>query len=46
MHKQPVKYTASEIGRVRVVEDFLPAPEALVPREENYSTSSRAQRST
>lgn len=26
-----VKYTAGEIGRVRVIEDFLPAPDALVP---------------
>jgi hypothetical protein len=28
-----------EIGRVRVVEDFLPAPEALVPREENVKVT-------
>ena len=26
-----VKYNADEIGRVRVVEDFLPAPDAFVP---------------
>ena len=25
-----VKYSAGKIGRVRVVEDFLPAPDALV----------------
>jgi hypothetical protein len=34
MHAKSIKYTAGEIGRVRVVEDFLPPPEALVPREE------------
>ena len=28
-----------EIDRVRVVEDFLPAPEALVPREENVKAT-------
>jgi hypothetical protein len=33
MRSRTVKYTAGEIGRVRVVEDFLPAPDALVPRE-------------
>ncbi len=30
-----VKYTAGEIGRVRVVADFLPPPDTLVPREDN-----------
>lgn len=34
-----VKYTAGEIGRLRVVEDFLPAPEALVPREDNVKVT-------
>ncbi len=34
MNSRPVKYTAGEIGRVRVVEGFLPPPEALVPRDE------------
>ena len=33
------KYTAGEIGRVRVVEDFLPSPDALVPREENVKVT-------
>jgi hypothetical protein len=31
--KKPVKYEAGEIDRVRVVEDFLPPPKALVPRQ-------------
>jgi hypothetical protein len=30
-----VKYTAGEIGRVHVIKDFLPAPDDLVPREDN-----------
>jgi predicted DNA binding CopG/RHH family protein len=30
-----IKYTAREIGRVRLIEDFLPSPADLVPREEN-----------
>ena len=30
MRKRTVKYSAGEIGRVRVVEDFLPAPDTLV----------------
>jgi predicted DNA binding CopG/RHH family protein len=28
-----------EIGRVRVIEDFLPAPADLVPREENVKVT-------
>jgi len=39
MNSRTVKYTAGEIGRVRVVEDFLPAPDALVPREENVKVT-------
>ena len=39
MSNRNVKYTAGEIGRVRVVEDFLPSPEALVPREENVKVT-------
>ena len=46
MSNRTVKYSAGEIGRVRVVEDFLPAPDALVPREENVKvTLSLSQRS-
>ena len=39
MSSRTVKYTAGEIGRVRVVEDFLPAPDALVAREENVKVT-------
>jgi hypothetical protein len=31
VRKKGIRYTAGEIGRVRAVEDFLPAPDALVP---------------
>jgi hypothetical protein len=38
MKKPPVKYSKGEIGRVRIVEDFLPSPDRLVLREDagNY----------
>jgi predicted DNA binding CopG/RHH family protein len=39
MSNRTVKYSAGEIGRIRVVKDFLPAPEALVPREENVKVT-------
>jgi predicted DNA binding CopG/RHH family protein len=39
MSSSTVKYTAGEIGRVRVVADFLPAPDALVAREENVKVT-------
>jgi hypothetical protein len=34
MKKPTVKYSRGEIGRVRIVEDFLPSPDRLVLREE------------
>ena len=39
MNSRTVKYTTGEIGRVRVVEDFLPAPADLVPREDNVKVT-------
>jgi hypothetical protein len=39
MRDRTVKHTAGEIGRVRVVEDFLPAPDELAPREENVKVT-------
>jgi len=39
MNNRTVKYTAGEIGRVRVIDDFLPAPAQLVPREENVKVT-------
>ena len=35
MSSRTVRYTAGEIGRVRVIEDFLPPPADLVPRARN-----------
>jgi hypothetical protein len=39
MSNRTVKYTPGEIGRVRVIEDFLPPPDRLVPREENVKVT-------
>jgi hypothetical protein len=46
MKKPTVKYSKGEIGRVQIVEDFLPSPDRLVLREENVKiTLSLSQRS-
>jgi predicted DNA binding CopG/RHH family protein len=46
MRKPTVKYTKSEIGRVRIVKDFLPSSDRLVLRENNVKvTLSLSQRS-
>lgn len=39
MSERTVKYTAGEIGRLRVVEDFLPPPDQLVPREDHVKVT-------
>ncbi len=39
MSNRTVRYTTGEIGRVRVIEDFLPAPAGLVPREDNVKVT-------
>lgn len=39
MSSRTVRYTAGEIGRVRVIEDFLPPPADLVPREDNVKVT-------
>ena len=39
MSSRTVRYTAGEIGRVRVVEDFLPPPGEFVPREDNVKVT-------
>jgi len=38
-HFRTARYTAGEIGRVRIIEDFLPPPEALVAREDNVKVT-------
>jgi hypothetical protein len=39
MSSRTVKYTAGEIGRVKVIGDFLPSPDALVAREDNVKVT-------
>jgi len=39
MSNRTVRYTASEIGRVRVVADVLPALADVVPREDNVKVT-------
>ena len=39
MSKKTFKSEAGEIDRIRVVEDFLPAPADLVPREDNVKVT-------
>jgi predicted DNA binding CopG/RHH family protein len=46
MSRKTVKYTEGEIGKVKVVKDFLPSPDKLVARETNVKvTLSLSQRS-
>jgi hypothetical protein len=46
MRKPTARYSKGEIGRMRIVEDFLPTPDRLVLREENVKvTLSLSQRS-
>jgi predicted DNA binding CopG/RHH family protein len=46
MSRKPVKYTEGEIGKVKVVKDFLPSPEKLAMRESNVKVKlSLSQRS-
>jgi predicted DNA binding CopG/RHH family protein len=39
MSNRIVRYTTGEIGRVRVIDDFLPRPADLVPREDNVKVT-------
>jgi hypothetical protein len=39
MSNRTIKYTAGEIGRLRVIKDFLPQPDDLVPREDNVKVT-------
>jgi hypothetical protein len=46
MKKPMAYYSKGEIGRVRIVDDFLPSPDRLVLREENVKvTLNLSQRS-
>ena len=39
MPRDCIRHQRGEIGRVRVVEDFLPPPDALVAREDNVKVT-------
>jgi predicted DNA binding CopG/RHH family protein len=39
MSERTRKYSEGEIGEVRIVEDFLPAPDQLVLREDNVKVT-------
>jgi hypothetical protein len=39
MPSRAKKSTAGEIGRIRVVDDFLPPPDELVAREDNIKVT-------
>jgi predicted DNA binding CopG/RHH family protein len=39
MSNRAVRYATGEIGRIRVIEDFLPAPADLVPRAGNVKVT-------
>ncbi|MGH6826686.1 hypothetical protein [Methyloceanibacter sp.] len=39
MSERARKYSKGEIGTLRIVEDFLPAPDELVPREDNVKVT-------
>ncbi|MFZ2067977.1 MAG: hypothetical protein WAV27_18560 [Xanthobacteraceae bacterium] len=39
MSNRIVRYTTGEIGRFRVIEDFLPPPDDLVLREDNVKVT-------
>jgi len=40
VRKRSVEYRAGEIGKVRLVKDFLPPPEKLVLRQDNVKVRS------
>jgi predicted DNA binding CopG/RHH family protein len=39
MSNRTVKYTTGEIGRFRIVDNFLPPPHELVAREDNVKVT-------
>lgn len=39
MRKKSIAYRHGEVGKVKVVKDFLPPPERLVPRHTNVKLS-------
>jgi predicted DNA binding CopG/RHH family protein len=39
MSSRTVKYTTGDIGKFRIIEDFLPPPAALAVREDNVKVT-------
>lgn len=39
MNKQHVKYTDESIGKINIINDFLPSPEQLVAKEETVKVT-------
>jgi len=39
MSKRTVKYTNEPIGKVKIVTDFLPSPDKLVPKEDTVKVT-------
>lgn len=39
MSSRTARYTTGEIGRAKVIDDFLPSPDALVAREDNVKVT-------
>ena len=44
--KKQIKYTDGPIGKVKIIEDFLPPPEELVFKEENIKVTINLQKSS
>lgn len=44
--KKKIKYTDEEIGKLKIVDDFLPKPEELVFKEENIKVTLNLSKSS
>ena len=44
--KKKIKYTDGPIGKIQIVEDFLPSPEELVFKEENVKVTLNLKKSS
>ena len=44
--KNKIKYTDESLGKLRVIDDFLPAPEDLVFKEENVKVTMSLSKSS
>jgi predicted DNA binding CopG/RHH family protein len=44
--KRKIKYTDEPLGRLRVIDDFLPSPEELVFKEENIKITMALSKSS